>query len=253
MIKIEELKELIKLVLYSSYIYGEKPLSLFIISRVGMGKSELLKKFKLTDNIILCSDITYSGIIELIKNNPSLKHIIIPDFIKITMRKKSTTDNFISILNDLTEEGLFEIRMQNMKENFKGRTVGIITATTSDSWESNKSKWEDIGFSSRMLKISYSHSKKTKEDIFNYIYERGYLKESKKEKIKFPKNPVKITLSSELSKQLKKETTTYRSQKQMQLLALSSALIRNSKKVEQQDINKVINLSKFINMEFTEI
>ena len=56
-----------------------------------------------------------------------------------------------------------------------------------------------------------------------------------------------------LAKQLKEDNSIYRSQKQMQLLAMSSALIRKDKEVKQQDIDKIKSLKKFINLDYTEI
>lgn len=249
MIHIDKIKELIKIVLYSGYVSGEKPLSLFMVGKVGIGKSEILKLFKIVDNIAFFSDITYMGLIELLKDNKQVRHIIIPDFLKITMKKASTTNNVISCLNSLIEEGLYKISLFGVSENFKGKRAGLIAATTKSSYYQHKKQWENMGLVSRMLMVSFDYSQETIEEIFSYIHNRGYLME-RNEVMEMPIKNKEVHLPPELAQKLRDTDTNFRTQKQLQTLALSVALIDDKTTVEQSHIDKVIEMKEYINLNF---
>lgn len=255
MIKVNELKELIKTILYTGYVAGEKALSVMFVSDYGKGKSEILNSFNMNDNIAFFTDVTYMGLIKLLEEDKTVRHIVIPDFLKITMKKKSTTDNITSCFNAMMEEGLDKISMMGQSYDFKGKTVGLITATTKKSFEQHKNKWEAMGFLSRMIIISYDYNKETIEEIFNYIQSRGYLKNNNKIKYQMPIRNMEIELSKKLAKRLREKNTTFRGQKQLQTLALARTLMDNRRNliVIEKDIKAVNHFKKFINLEYTKI
>jgi len=256
MIKTEELQDLIKTVLYTGYVAGEKPLSVLLIGQIGIGKSQLITDYEKKDNIIICSDVTYMGILHHLKTNREFRHLIIPDFLKITMKSKSTTANAISILNAGIEEGIGEINLLNYNEDFKGKTFGLITATTKDSLSQNRKTWQAMGFLSRCLIISYDYTDDTKEQIFDFIQDRLYVSEGKK-KIQLPVANIDVFLPKELAKKLRNPETTFRSQKQLQTLAMARAIMNNlnnsTPTTTQKEIDEVLKMSKFFNYDFTKI
>ena len=150
MIKVDNLKELIKTVLYTGYVADEKPLSIMFVAHYGTGKSEILNTFNVNDNIAYFTDVTYMGLIKLLEEEKEVRHIVIPDFLKITMKKKSTTDNITSCFNAMMEEGLDKISMMGQSYDFKGKKVGLITATTKKSFEE---------FSSELSSKEYLYNK----------------------------------------------------------------------------------------------
>lgn len=256
MIKTGELLELLKLVLFSGYIENERPLSVMLVGNVGIGKTEVLQNYKESSNIAFLTDVTYMGLINLLEEQKELRHLIIPDFLKITMKKQSTAENFISCLNALTEEGLSKISLFGMSKDFKGKRAGVITATTKDSYAQHKKKWASMGFSSRILIVSYDYSDATRESVFEFIQNRKYIT-SAKEPFSLPTRNVAVTFSPELAKKLRSKDSTFRSQKQLQTLAMSSALERSltaeNVVVTDEDIQRVKRLSKFFNLKFTKI
>lgn len=255
MIKTSELKDLIKTILYSGYVANEKPLSVMFVADVGSGKSEILNSFKLNDNIAFFTDVTYMGLIKVLQDSKEIRHIVIPDFLKITMKKKSTTDNVVSCFNAMMEEGIDKISMMGQSFDFQGKKVGLITAITKDSYETNKSKWRSMGFLSRMLIISYKYSDKTTKEIFEYIFNREYLNDNHKKKDNMPLRNTDVKLPYSLAKKLKEEKSDFRNQKQLQSLAMALTLMDNRQefKVTEEDIKKVNSFKKFMNLEFTEI
>lgn len=253
MIKIDVLKDLIKTILYTGYVAGEKPLSVMFVGKVGSGKSEIINTFKLNDNIAYFTDLTYMGLIQLLKDNPNLKHIAIPDFLKITMKKKSTMDNVTSAFNSLMEEGLDKISMMGVSHDFKGKKCGIITATTKGSFSQLEQKWKSMGFLSRMIIISYDYKDNTIKDIFEYIFNSDYLKDNNKEKIPLPFTDIDVKISRKYASELKDKDTDFRRQKQLQILAKARALMSQRTEVNQQDINDINSFKKYLNLNYTKI
>lgn len=259
MINMNDLMKIVKLILLTGNLKEEKPMSLLIIGKSGIGKTELITNF---DKKTLCSrtDLSYQGILNILGKNKDIKHIIIPDFIKITQKKRSTSDNFISILNAGTEEGIGEIDIGNFHYDLrvkcgtemKNRHIALITATTKASFSQHKKRWESFGFVQRMLVVSYDYNDDTIEKIMNSINERIYLSD-KREKIILSNN-LKINTDKKLFSQFNKKVFgNFRELKQLQTLAMANALDRRSKVVEQQDIDEIIRLSKYMNLNYTKI
>ena len=252
MINTEDLKKITKLVLLSGYIKNVKPLSLMLISVAGNGKTEIISSFK-SKRIIFMTDLTYMGLLKELKNNPRLKHIIIPDFIKITQKKRSTTDNLVSILNALVEEGIGKISMYNFECDYKNRNAGVIIATTKASFGQHKRMWGNMGFMSRMLLCSYEYKDETIERIFEYINNEDYLKDNTQEKIKECKD-IYIKSQPNLNKRFNElAKKSFRGLKQLQTLAKCHALSRGSQTVTDEDIKEIIRLAEYLNLNFKKI
>lgn len=251
MIKIDELQKIVKLVLLTGYIKNVKPLSLMLIADAGEGKTEIISHYK-SRRICYMTDISYMGFLKQLKENKSLKHLIIPDFIKITKKKRATSDNLISILNAYVEEGIGRISLYNFEEDFKGRTGGIIVATTKASYGQKRSDWEAIGFLSRMILCSYSYKDETIKEILKFINSEEYLK-FKQEKLQGFKD-CEIKTNKDLNEKLNIiANKKFRSLKHLQALCKANALLRGVKIVSDVDIREIINLSKFINLNYTKI
>ncbi len=253
MIKVDDIKKIMKLVLISSFLKYEKPLSLLLLGDTGTGKTEIIRKFS-SERLLFCTDVSYSGLIEELKRNNSARHILIPDFIKITMKRRSTTDNLISLLNALVEEGLRTVIVgHNNKFDFNGRNLGLITATTRASYGQHREEWESFGFLDRMIKVSYSYSQQTIDEIFEYINRELYIEDEKTEKLRGYKD-IGVESSFEFNKQLNGfSNNRFRTLKQLQLLIKCHALLMRRKAVIQEDVIEIIRLEKFMNFNYTKL
>ena len=262
LIGVTELQSLVKLVVASGYLKNHKPLSLILVGKVGAGKTEIINTFS-CKNAVFLSDLSSTGVFDILNENKEITHLIIPDFTKITMKNKQTSNNLLTTLNSGIEEGLGKIRLKNtnvdVSINGETRHIGLLTATTKKSYAQNKNKFESFGFSSRFIIASFDYSDKTTLDIFESIHKCEYLKEKFKQiPLKDKKNlAVKkknIILSYELSKNLDNlKNNSFRTLKQLQALACSSALVSGRSEVTKEDIEEVKKLNKFFNLNFTKI
>lgn len=251
----EDIQKILKLVITTGYIKDVNPLSLLIVGESGTGKTEVITHFK-TKTLVFFTDVTYIGLLEKLKEQKDIKHIIIPDFIKITQKKRATSDNFISILNALTEEGIGEINLYRTHYDLRdkkgnNKRAGLITATTKESFNQHKKHWNSFGFVQRMLIISYSYSEETTNAIIEHINREEYLKYKKENMIGIGKS---IKSEEKLNAQLNKiSNKKFRSLKVLQTLAKANALLNKRNNVTQEDINEIIRLSKFMNLNYTKI
>lgn len=252
MIKVEDLKKLVKLVLLTGYIKNEKPLSLFFVAVAGSGKTSITMHYK-SKRVLFATDLTYRGLLDELEQNKAIKHVIIPDFIKITQKRRSTSDNLISLLNALVEEGVGKISMYNYNKDFQGRTAGLIMSTTKASFNQNKKSWTSFGFLSRMLICTYSYDQNTIQEILDFINEEAYNQEKEHENLKGYRQRI-VTSEKELNSQLNElSKRNFRKLKQLQTLAKAHAILRGSNKVTQQDIDEVKRLAKFLNLNYNKI
>lgn len=247
----DDLKKIVKLVLLTGNLKGAKPVSLLIVSKSGNGKTELITSYQKKSSAFL-TDTSYIGILQLLKDEPQIKHIIIPDFIKITQKKRSTSDNLVSLLNALTEEGIGRIKVFTNDYDYKGKTCGLITATTKSSFSHKKSAWETFGFVQRMIIVSYDYADDTIEKIFDSINKKEWIGDDKEKLVGYTNKEVKT--KAELFKQLNKiANKRFRTLKHLQNLVEAHAVLRGDNEVKQEDIDEVIRLSKYMNLNYTKI
>lgn len=252
MINTQDILKIVKLVLLSGYLKKNKPISLLIVGKSGNGKTENIKYHK-AKRAVFVTDLSYRGVTDLLKNDAQIKHLIVPDFLKITMKRRSTSDNLISLFNAMTEEGIGLIKVYNFEHDFKDRVCGLIVATTKSSFEQNRSVWTSIGFLSRMLVCSYDYSDETIEKILEYINSEQFLEEPVFEMIKGFKD-VEVTSDKTLNSQLNRVANKkFRTVKQLQTLAKCNALLNKRKEVNQEDIDEIKRLAKYLNLNYTKI
>ena len=266
MIKLSFLDELVKLTLYSSYIKGEEqPISLLICANAESAKSETLKKCVKLDKVLLLSDATA---FEILKDHADdiiedkVHHILIPDLIPMVSKRWETSSSFIAFLNMLIAEGIIESCTFALHRKFKKPVkCGLIACITPSELQDKRHRWVGQGFLSRLLPVSWSYSETTKVTIFNDILQREYRGEPVWG-YKFPHKLMEVNLSSELAGKLLPYTYQvaqaegiygFRYQKHLQRLAMSSAVAFGRDTVLNEDIEKVIDLSKYLNLSFTAI
>lgn len=250
LVGMEELSHIVKLIFMSGNLKNTKPLSLILVSKSGNGKTELITSFK-KKTLESYTDISYIGLINLLVEKPHMTHLVLPDLLKITMKKKSTSDNLISALNACLEEGLDKVKLYGTEKDLNKRKIGLVTAITKDSMMYNKRKLESIGFLGRMIYISYDYTDETIEKIMQSINREEYFN-YKPEKL--PEKKADIKGAEEFNKQLNKFVDKrFRTLKQLQTLCKANALLNGRDKVTQKDVTDIIGLTRFMNLNYTKI
>jgi hypothetical protein len=274
MIRIQPLRDLISMSLASAYLRDEKSVSLLIIAKPESGKTTILTSFAVNNGIAYLSDITYSGIINMLGDiqDGKIKTILIPDMLKALGRKEATVENLITLLNALIEEGVKTIATYNYFKEFRTFVrCNIIAAITSTDWFLRKATLGSTGFLSRVVPFSYNYSYEDVEAIFKEIIE-GKANDIVFEKVKVGrvgKAGKEVILPVELGERIKENVVKkiverinralgldiygFRLQRNLQALAKASALLRGDDTVREEDIKKLEYVSEWINFDFNII
>lgn len=259
--KTEKIEEVLKLVLASGYVENAYPLSLLVVSKVGGGKTSILKKFMLNERLLFLSDATAYGIIKNFykeMKEGDVNHIVIPDLIAPFSRSRSTVNTFIAFMNCLIEEGIFRVETAYLSVDEPAK-VGLITSIAREDLFDRRHGWHRIGFLSRLVPVSYSYNQLDIIDILEKLAVNG-IREVVPEVLKLENT--RIEEDAELNKrmipyavafQVAEGVYGFRRFKQLEVLMMSSALLRGFGKVEEPDFMKVRDLLQYINLDFNPL
>jgi hypothetical protein len=259
------IEQIIKLAIYSVAIKGETPLSVMLMAKAESGKTEILKKFAFIKSVKYTTEFNTNIFIDFAMEFQAgnKKTIMIPDFLRVTKRKYSTQANSLTIINAITEEG-WSGKLPLGQTIDKPINANLITAITKDEINDKRHKWAQIGFMSRFLPITFSYNNDTKQLIRSYIKDRVYHTDIALD-FEIPKEKVDIALPKKFANDIEEISKIvlsnleddnlcgFRLQRQLQVLAMSSALSNQRNIVSEGDIEVVREVVKFINFKFEEI
>lgn len=237
------------------------PVSALLISHPEGGKTSIATA-KNSKAVIVVTDVTGRGIVEICKLNPEISHIIINDMVAIMAHRQTVNRGTQAMLNALTEEGIQSLATPGGVEVISNGRRGIIACMTMDIAKDGRSWWNKIGFASRMIPFAYSHSAKltlTIKQIIDAGNEKKKTKTTpKKEILVLPATCVRVEYDAKFSRQVReisdqkskelKDPTGYRRLKQFHSLTCGHALRRSRKspKVGKEDIEFLHRIFPYI-------
>ena len=241
-----------------------KPISFLLIGQTGIGKTRLLSPLAKLKEVSYVNDITPKYLVDFLGKVKSSekKFLVIPDFTNCMSHGKSTKSTLVAILRSMTEEGVLDLSSYHLEfKSDKAVKAGLVTATTSSSFEAFHKAWKSTGFLSRLLPFSFSHCVSTTKGIMDAIDSR---KADPIEDVKFAivRKPKAVVCPEVLLRQLRvceellsKSTGSLPYRQQIQLNAITEALatLKGESTVTQEDIDTVVWLSKWINYDFKEL
>lgn len=174
MFKTRKIELLIKYSLVSGFMKRDiAPLSLMIIAPPESNKTTILKQFEDIKNAKYTTDLSSKPLIEFLQEvskTGKYYHLIVPDFIKIVKHNYVTVSSVITTLNSVIEEGMktsmYYGLTLDLKKNVK---IGLLTGITPGLYKQQFKLWNDIGFISRFLPVSYEYSEETRREIMKMI------------------------------------------------------------------------------------
>ena len=278
MVLAELIDEIIELTIYSAYVKSEKPVSLLLVASPEAGKTKSVLSYQGNQGLFFLTDCTASGILEdyqlLLKAN-EIRHFIFTDLITPISKNVDTRNSLIAFLNGMVEDGILEVHTKfNHYSIPLVKPVGMIACIAPEPLKDNRRHWKNIGFMSRMIPFSWSYSLDTQAIINESIDNEEYHDtqpiildlptrlDNKNKAIPYLDFEAEINLNSELAKKLREyvELRTdkdnpygFRMTKQLHTLAKASALKDKRDSVQVKDIDKIRQLSGFMNMAENEI
>ena len=165
-------ERIIQSAICASHVQGDTPLSINIVGRAGIGKTQTLLQFTKNKSIIETSDISqknlksHNGTLKREIQLNGLKHIIIPDFIMIMGHKYETVYATITTLNALIEEGLRRSDFYSQESSLDTPLfLGVLTSMTFSKFEELFVRFYTTGFFSRFINVSWAYSDTTNGQI----------------------------------------------------------------------------------------
>lgn len=260
------LEDVIELVLLSGRIKNADPLSLIVSSKVGAGKTEILKQYAGTKGVRFITEATAFGIktefLEEIQSG-EIRHLIIGDLLVPLSKQKKTRDDFIAFFNTIMEEGVKSIH--TYAQHWEGNSTvkcGLITTIAEQDLLRKSRRWFEMGFLTRAIPLTYGYSADTRYKIYKHLATSQNISEMPSKKIWLPTKPVTVKQNTILNMRLieyamrvEKWENVYgfRRLEQLQTLLMANALKNKRLCVTKADFEKVMELSKFINLDFKEI
>lgn len=167
LIGVESLSEIAETALFSAYLTKNVPTSLVFIGPSGAGKSKLVMQYQNINGSHLTTDITSSGLQELLAGDPmnKIRFLIVPDFNVVLSHRASTLQLTIANLLSVTSEGTVRIDDGRLKKETKHNPCGIMTAMTRELYSQFARKWAVLGFNRRFLPIYYDYGLGTRQKI----------------------------------------------------------------------------------------
>ena len=262
MINTQLLEQAVKLAVYSTSVANEKPVSILLVAKPEHAKSEILKLFSGVKEVFYVSDFNSYIFCDFANGymKGEKKTIMIPDFLKVVKKKQSTQAVALMLMNAITEEG-YTGRITGGTYIEEPLIANIITAITEREMKDKRHKWAELGFLSRFIPLSYSYNDDTKKLIREFIKHRDYHRDILHD-FKLPDKQKKVTLPKDIADKIEEisikisdenKLTGFRLQKQLQTMAMSSAIINDRDMVLSADIQTIDIISKFINFNFTKI
>lgn len=174
MFKTEKVERIVELTLLTGFIKDDKPVSLMLIAPPESAKTSILRGFDCYQ-ALETSDLSPKVITDKIVprlRDYSIHHIILPDMVKILAHKTPTVNATIGFFNAMMEEGILRNMFFGQEFEFdKPRVCGILTSVTEDFFKQACRRWNEMGFITRFLIVSYKYSNETVSEIHKRIQE----------------------------------------------------------------------------------
>lgn len=270
LVGIQPVVDIISLTLQTAFIKNSKtPLSLLLVSDPESAKTSAINYFSNLDFVSYHDEITAKQMIDKIipaVKTGKCKYVVIPDLINCIDKQRSTRDQFLNTLKSAIDDtGIKSIstayKSVEVQKGEEGIRFGLITAITNNNLRTIKSSIIRSGLLSRFIPFSYKYPIDKVLAIFDYI-------NNPKKKIDHIKVPVinhhvtDVTGTKELYDQLREiaiiigqEYQGYgiRAQINLKRLAEANALLHKRNRINQSDIDRIKELSKWMNYKFEVI
>lgn len=267
LVGVQPLVDIIALTIQTGFISNElNSCSLLLIAKPETVKTTTIGKFSDLDYVAYFDEITAKKLIDeffpLVKNN-KYKFLLIPDLINCIEKQKATRDSFLALIKSgIDDTGVKKISTYHKSLMYQdiatGIKFGLISAITSKNFNGIRREMINTGLLSRFIPFSYDFGMEKISQILNML--NGKKMEVKEVIIpKINKTPTDIPNNPELFSQLnvlamkvamESEAYGFRTLLNLQRLAKASALINGRKEVMQEDIDKIIYLSNWINLNY---
>jgi hypothetical protein len=264
LVEAEPLRRMVEITLQAQFVKPFEPTNLLLIGKPETGKTTVLSISQKKDFVFYVNEITAKMLVDVVfplVERKEVKVVVIPDLLNCLEKQKSTRQQFLMLIKTAIEEGFTQVQTYHKrylaKEPIK---FSMISAITVEDFNKTKKYLETTGLLSRFIPFSYDYPIDKVRRILDFI-ENGSPGEKEIE-FRVVKREAEVEGNPELFRRLEIVSTKlgreysgfgFRAQEHLQRLAKAAALNRGSKKVEAQDVEEILGLSRWINYEFNPL
>lgn len=263
MIGIQPIHDMVELTLQSNFLKPYIPVSLILIAKPETAKTTALSFTCKNDFVYYTNEITAKKLIDNVLpdvERGEIKCLVIPDLLNCVEKQKSTRQQFLMFIKSAIEEGFTEISTYHKQyRSKKPIKFSMITAITSGDFMKSKRYLDQVGLTSRFVPFSYDYPISKVKYILDAIENEEAVTDVKYNIIK----KVKVVAGNKaLFKNFEMISTSiaqqygghgFRAQIRLQQLAKANALLNKRVEVLQEDIDKIIELTNWMNFNFNNI
>lgn len=242
--------EIVKTLIYTGQVKGERPASAIICAPIGSGKTSVLEKIK-CEQAEFTGDFTARDAARIVTKE-NISHIMIGDFLSVLGHKAGTVALSLQILSKLTGEALLTNPWNGQALN-RPISVGVISAIPPDALFDKRMKaiLFGSGFASRFLIIKYEYTEATKSAIHRWIESDAYTRtrpfvfqvDKGQYEVKIPKHlSEKISL---LSDRVRNDDLGARAHRHLRALVKARARMRSANEANEEDYDFIRDVSDF--------
>lgn len=258
---IEIIRTAVELTLLTGQLEDDQPSSLFITAEVEEGKTHLVAAYSQLPTVAYLADATAYGIVREYQADLQAgrkKHFVFPELIRPLERQSETASSLIAFLAELMEEGVKEIQTYATSFRLPNPVrAGVIACMARGSLAPRLRYWNETGFFSRFLPLSYSYGKPLADEVMKAIRLRT---QPQPTNFVLPR-PATIVLPEEiggaladmapaLAKGIYSPLHGFRMLKHLQRLAMASALRDGRRTVNEKDLQIVQVLADYVNLDY---
>lgn len=249
LVGLEPVLELVKTLIWTGQIAGERPASAIICAPVGSGKTSALEKIE-CDTARFLSDFTTLHGKDVIRDE-KLTHIMIGDLLSVLNHKSGTVKNSLNLLAKMTGDRVMTDPWTGDK--ITPRRLGVITAIPPEELYSRKLRsvlWGG-GFASRFIIVKYTYNKSTIQRIHDFIKSDAYTSmqpfqlvvERAQIAVKIP--PALSEKIRLLSQSIKNDEIGARAHHHLRALVKARARMRASMEADDRDFATIERIADF--------
>ena len=172
-----------------------RPQSLILVGPPGIGKTEMLLRFRGNSTLAFRSDMTVRGLWKLLQyaEKGRVSHVVMTEFQKTFQRKLSTAVNCIGTLAEAMDEGVFEADVGAMHWSFNGARIAVLAGMTGRGLKRRQGMLFEMGFLDRCAMLPWELPDDQRRDVM-YRISHGDRRDLARVVLPVPEKPIAVRM-----------------------------------------------------------
>lgn len=252
----DQMTDLIELTLATAFVENTRTASLVLFGLPGMGKTELLERWRPNRWLSYHSDMTVRQLYPMLRmaEKGQVTHLVFTEFQKLFQRKGFIAENCIGTMAQAIEEGVNTVSVGPQELHFDNAQLGILGAMTGRTYKRRHETLSEMGFLDRVAFVEFDLEEEEVDDIIHRI-NAGERSDLSPKVLKRPDRPVTIGFGEKVAERLSGEMFEHRTRsagpplrtlQRLRGLAMAAAFLRGGESVTPEDVDRVMQFHSYL-------